>query len=57
MRSANVLIYCRNGQLGSAVVSSLAQIFLDPHFRTMKGFESLICKDWLYLEHDFIKYL
>lgn len=33
----------------NCVLSSLIQIFVDPEKRTMKGFESLLSKEWLYL--------
>lgn len=35
------------------VISSLTQILLDPYFRTISGFESLIQKDWVALGHPF----
>ena len=35
------------------VVSSLTQILLDPYFRTIDGFQSLIQKEWIALEHPF----
>uniref|UniRef100_A0A0K8TME0 Putative myotubularin-related protein 10-b n=1 Tax=Tabanus bromius TaxID=304241 RepID=A0A0K8TME0_TABBR len=39
------------------VISSLSQILLDPHFRTIDGFQSLIQKDWVALEHPFVERL
>ncbi|CAG9791071.1 unnamed protein product [Diatraea saccharalis] len=36
-----------------AVVSSLTQLMLDPHFRTISGFQSLIQKEWVALGHPF----
>lgn len=36
-----------------ALVSSLTQILLDPHFRTVSGFQSLIQKEWVALGHPF----
>lgn len=50
----NVLIYCPNGSSGSALLSSLAQIFLDPYYRTIKGFQVLVYKEWLYYQHNFL---
>ena len=35
------------------VVSSLTQILLDPYFRTIDGFQSLIQKEWIALVHPF----
>lgn len=33
----------------NSVVSSLIQLILEPHRRTIEGFESLISKEWIYL--------
>ena len=55
-RTQNILIYCSNGQAGSAVLSSLAQIILDPYYRTFEGFKSLIIKEWIYFGHNFLKH-
>lgn len=54
---ANVLIYCKNGQIGSAVLSSLAQLLIEPYYRTREGFRILIMKEWIYFGHNFVKYL
>jgi hypothetical protein len=54
-KSKNVLIYCQNGSSASCVISSLAQILLDPFYRTMEGFKKLIYKDWIYYGHNFMK--
>lgn len=39
------------------VISSLIQVTLEPHRRTMEGLESLISKEWIYLAgtHDYSK--
>ncbi|KAJ0174964.1 hypothetical protein K1T71_009105 [Dendrolimus kikuchii] len=36
-----------------AVVSCLTQMLVDPHFRTISGFQSLIQKEWVALGHPF----
>lgn len=43
------------GQDMCAVVSSLTQLILDPHWRTINGFQSLIQKEWVALGHQFEK--
>ncbi|XP_075155189.1 myotubularin-related protein 10-B [Haematobia irritans] len=42
-----------NGRDLCCVVSSLTQIILDPFYRTIDGFQSLIQKEWVALEHPF----
>lgn len=42
-----------NGRDLCCVVSSLTQMILDPFYRTIDGFQSLIQKEWVALEHPF----
>ncbi|KAL5005209.1 hypothetical protein ScPMuIL_018665 [Solemya velum] len=37
----------------SCIVSSLVQILLDPYFRSKKGFEALVQREWVMLGHPF----
>lgn len=37
----------------SCVVSSLAQLMVDPHFRSIPGFEALLQKEWVAMGHPF----
>ena len=34
-------------------MSSLVQLMVDPHYRSISGFESLIQKEWVALGHPF----
>ncbi|KAL0193052.1 hypothetical protein M9458_011348, partial [Cirrhinus mrigala] len=36
------------------VISSLAQIMLDPYYRTLMGFQSLVQKEWVAGCHAFL---
>ena len=35
------------------VVSSLAQLMMDPHFRSISGFQALVQKEWVAMGHPF----
>eukprot|EP00730_Choanoeca_flexa_P012598 TRINITY_DN4434_c0_g1_i2.p1 TRINITY_DN4434_c0_g1~~TRINITY_DN4434_c0_g1_i2.p1 ORF type:complete len:567 (+),score=128.00 TRINITY_DN4434_c0_g1_i2:49-1749(+) len=48
-----VLVHGSLGQDNTAAVVSLAQLFLDPHYRSIKGFCQLIEKEWLRMGHPF----
>ncbi|KAJ1425452.1 protein-tyrosine phosphatase-like protein [Ochromonadaceae sp. CCMP2298] len=48
-----VLVHCSHGWDRTAQVCSLAQLFLDPYYRTFEGFRVLIEKEWVALGHPF----
>lgn len=48
-----VVLQESDGRDMCCVISSLTQLLLDPYFRTICGFESLIQKDWVALGHPF----
>jgi hypothetical protein len=49
----NVLIHCSDGWDRTTQLISLVQIFVDPFFRTIQGFATLIEKDWVHFGHMF----
>ncbi|CAH1112967.1 unnamed protein product [Psylliodes chrysocephalus] len=53
VQESTVVLQEGNGQDLNCVVSSLAQLILDPYFRTKFGFQSLIQKEWIALGHPF----
>eukprot|EP01103_Thecamoeba_quadrilineata_P007129 TRINITY_DN1690_c0_g1_i3.p1 TRINITY_DN1690_c0_g1~~TRINITY_DN1690_c0_g1_i3.p1 ORF type:complete len:689 (-),score=109.67 TRINITY_DN1690_c0_g1_i3:128-2194(-) len=48
-----VIVHCSDGWDRTAQIVSLAEILLDPHYRTMHGFQELIDKEWLSFGHKF----
>ncbi|VCU39500.1 Bgt-1133, partial [Blumeria graminis f. sp. tritici] len=53
IRHSNVLIHCSDGWDRTSQLSALAQLLLDPYYRTIDGFIVLIEKDWLAFGHMF----
>ncbi|KAF9447881.1 phosphatases II [Macrolepiota fuliginosa MF-IS2] len=54
VNSSHVLIHCSDGWDRTSQLSSLSQLCLDPFYRTIRGFEILIEKDWLSYGHKFL---
>ncbi|XP_002164142.1 myotubularin-related protein 6 [Hydra vulgaris] len=48
-----VVIHCSDGWDRTAQACSLAEILLDPYYRTIHGFQILIEKEWLSFGHKF----
>ena len=50
-----VLLHCSHGWDRTSQVSALAQLMLDPYYRTMEGFACLMEKDFMSFGHPFHK--
>lgn len=50
---ASVLVHCSDGWDRTTQVVALAEIMLDPYYRTFRGFQALVEKDWLAFGHPF----
>ncbi|KAG0254420.1 hypothetical protein DFQ27_006854 [Actinomortierella ambigua] len=51
--SSHVLVHCSDGWDRTAQLTSVAQVCLDRHYRTMTGFQVLIEKEWCSFGHKF----
>jgi myotubularin-related protein 6/7/8 len=54
VNASHVLIHCSDGWDRTSQLSSLSQLCLDPFYRTMRGFQILVEKDWLGFGHRFL---
>jgi hypothetical protein len=55
LQRINCLVHCSDGWDRTSQLCSLAQIIIDPYYRTIKGFMVLVEKDWIYFGHQFAK--
>lgn len=52
-RGISVLVHCSDGWDRTAQTCSLSSIILDPYYRTIHGFQTLVEKEWLSFGHKF----
>ncbi|KZO95777.1 phosphatases II [Calocera viscosa TUFC12733] len=53
VNSSHVLVHCSDGWDRTAQLASIAELCLDPFYRTFRGFQILVEKDWLAFGHRF----
>lgn len=54
LNASHVLIHCSDGWDRTAQLAALAQVCLDPYYRTIDGFRVLVEKDWVSFGHKFL---
>ncbi|TFY80806.1 hypothetical protein EWM64_g3204 [Hericium alpestre] len=54
INSSHVLIHCSDGWDRTSQLSSISQLCLDPFYRTIRGFQILVEKDWVSFGHKFL---
>ncbi|KAH8073088.1 phosphatidylinositol-3,5-bisphosphate 3-phosphatase [Aureococcus anophagefferens] len=55
VRKTPTLVHCSDGWDRTSQLSSLAQLLLDPYYRTVAGFGALVEKDWCAFGYQFSK--
>ena len=52
-QAQTVIVHCSDGWDRTGQLCALAQLMLDPHYRTLSGFMQLIEKEWILVGHKF----
>uniref|UniRef100_A0AAQ5Z283 Myotubularin n=1 Tax=Amphiprion ocellaris TaxID=80972 RepID=A0AAQ5Z283_AMPOC len=52
----SVVVHCSDGWDRTAQLTSLAMLMLDSHYRTLRGFQVLIEKEWISFGHKFASF-
>lgn len=51
----STIVHCSDGWDRTSQLTSLAMIMLDPYYRTLRGFEVLLEKEWISFGHQFLR--
>jgi myotubularin-related protein 3/4 len=52
-QSRPVLVHCSDGWDRTPQITTLAEIMLDPYYRTIEGFQILVQREWIAFGHKF----
>jgi hypothetical protein len=52
-RGISCVVHCSDGWDRTAQICALSELIMDPYYRTFKGFQVLVEKDWLTFGHKF----
>ncbi|PKY45005.1 phosphatases II [Rhizophagus irregularis] len=53
VNASHVLIHCSDGWDRTAQLTSISELCLDPYYRTFRGFQVLVEKEWVSFGHKF----
>lgn len=53
LEGSSALVHCSDGWDRTAQLTALAQLMIDPYYRTIRGFAVLVEKDWCAFGHKF----
>lgn len=53
LEGSSALVHCSDGWDRTAQLTTLAQLMIDPYYRTIRGFAVLVEKDWCAFGHKF----
>lgn len=53
IEKASILVHCSDGWDRTSQICALTQVLIDKHYRTLKGLQTLITKDWFSFGHKF----
>jgi len=54
INGTSVIVHCSDGWDRTSQTCAIAQLLIDPFYRTIQGFQALIEKDWLHFGHKFL---